>query len=77
MTLGAILGCDLDFGADLNLGGDSVRGATLLPSKFPLLSFYLEILLLYSYFNFLVYILNLLLSLISHLIYCLIILFFL
>ena len=83
MALGAILarwkilGDDLCFEDNFSLRGNSVRGAVRLSGKFSLLSFYLEILLLYSYFliNCFVYIFNLLLYLISHLIYNLIILF--
>ena len=67
------MGSELGFRDDLGLGGDSTQGATCLPDKFFLLSFYLEILLLYSYFliNCLVYIFNLLLYSISHIIYSL------
>ena len=65
------------FGGDLRLRSDSVQEVARLPGKFYCLSFYLEIIPLYSYFliNCLVYIFNLLLYLISHLIYSLIILF--
>ena len=72
-----ILESDLGFRDSLGLGGDSTRGATRLPCEFSKLSFYLENFLLYSYFliNCFVYIFNLLLYLISHLIYNLIILF--
>ena len=77
MALEAILGNDPNFGDNFSLREDSTRGAARLPGKFSLLSFYLEILLIYSYFlvNFLLYIFNLSLYLISHLIYSLIILF--
>ena len=72
-----ILGSNLDCKDGLGLGDDSAWGDVRLPGNFFLLSFYLEILILYNYFliNCLVYIFNLLLYFISHLIHDLIILF--
>ena len=71
------MGDNPDFGGYFSLEGDSTQEVARQPGKFPLLSFYREILLLYSYFliNCLVYIFILLLYLISHLIYNIIILF--
>ena len=77
MALEAILKYDPDFQSNFSLGGDSAHRTTRLLGNFPdfifiyVFFFYMVIFLI----NCLVYICNLLLSLIIYLIYSLIILF--